>query len=268
LGLSTAPSVCVLDADDFMLRGRLAKLLAAAEDGTALVADNLFLAAAGEEIGPYRLLVPEGLQPRFLDLRGFVAANVSDPRRLRRELGFLKPLMSRAFLDKHGLRYDPRLRLGEDFILYASALARGGLLKLIDACGYVAVGRADSLSSNHEIKDLRALAVADVELASTAGLSAEEIAIIRIHQTSVAHRLHYREFLDAKRRKKWRCCLTWLLKSPGTLGHILSETYRAKLSKPLVGMWGREDAGRNLIYLADEDRLYLQTLLMRSRTGP
>jgi succinoglycan biosynthesis protein ExoU len=270
LGLSHAPSVCVLDADDFMFPGRLTKLLAGAEDGALLVADNLLRANAGGETGPYRLLFPQGSQPRLLDLRMFVAADISYPCRPSRELGFLKPLMSRAFLDENGLRYDPRLRLGEDYVLYASALARGARMKLVDACGYVSVEHGDSLSNDHKIGDLRALVAADAELAATDGLTAEDIATIRAHQASVAHRLHHRECLDAKSRKEWGRCVAWALKSPGTTRYIFLETLRAKMprtDKLLSDIWGRDAADSQPIYPADEDLMFVNALL-RHRPSP
>ncbi|MFG3656131.1 glycosyl transferase family A, partial [Klebsiella pneumoniae] len=52
--------------------------------------------------------------PRFLNIKGFIDGNISRRGASRGEIGFLKPVMRRAFLDAHGLRYDEKLRLGED----------------------------------------------------------------------------------------------------------------------------------------------------------
>ena len=62
---------------------------------------------------------------------------LADPRRPRRELGFLKPLMKRRFLADHGLAYDESVRLGEDFVFYTQALLRGARFLLVPACGYI-----------------------------------------------------------------------------------------------------------------------------------
>ena len=44
----------------------------------------------------------------------------------RFKLGYLKPIFQRAFLNENGLRYDEKLIIGEDYILLACALAKGG----------------------------------------------------------------------------------------------------------------------------------------------
>jgi hypothetical protein len=85
----------------------------------------------------------------------------------RKELGYLKPLIRRSFLDHHGLRYDEGLRLGEDYALYARALAAGARFLLVPTAGYVAVERADSLSARHNRRDLEALRNSDRELMAT-----------------------------------------------------------------------------------------------------
>lgn len=258
--MSSAPFICVLDADDFFLPGRLAKLLAAAEDGTPLVADDLLMAAIGAEAGPYHLLCAQGADPRWLDLRTFVAGNIFDPRRPRGELGFLKPLMRRSFLEQHALAYDPTLRLGEDYALYAAALARGTRIKLIASCGYVALIRPDSLSNNHTIEDLRALVEADDTLMGEGGLSAGERSILQKHQESVDRRLHYRECLDAKRKRQWRRCAASLLKSPSTTRFILAETWRAKLGKFVNAVETPEGARQPVFYPSARELTFIRGL--------
>ena len=49
-------------------------------------------------------VVPEfEAEPRFLDLPDFIEGNISRRGAARGEIGFLKPVMRRAFLDAHGL---------------------------------------------------------------------------------------------------------------------------------------------------------------------
>ena len=63
-------------------------------------------------------------------------------------------MLRRSFLDAHGLRYNEDLRLGEDYDLYARALAKGARYKVVHGCGYAAVVRSDSLSGRHKTRDL------------------------------------------------------------------------------------------------------------------
>ena len=66
----------------------------------------------------------------------FVEGNLSQKGAARCELGFLKPVMRRAFLERHGLRYDPQLRLGEDYDLYTRCLMKGARFALSHRVGY------------------------------------------------------------------------------------------------------------------------------------
>ena len=96
----------------------------------------------------------------------FVLGDVNRRGALRRGLGFLKPLIRRSFLDHHQLRYDERLRLGEDYALYARALAAGARFLIVPAAGYVSVVRDDSISSRHSREDLERLRAHPVSLDS------------------------------------------------------------------------------------------------------
>ncbi|WP_309087531.1 glycosyltransferase family 2 protein [Phenylobacterium sp.] len=198
LSLSRAPWVCPLDADDFLKPRRLERLIAQS-DGWDIVADDLLVVSEGAEDAAPRPLIGEQLQlPFTLDFRTFVDANISRRGLARREFGFLKPLMRRAFLDEAALSYDPRLRLGEDFILYATALAKGARFKVVDACGYVSVQRPGSLSHNHTVDDLRHLRRASERLAGLAELKPQEAAAARRHCRHIDAKIAFREVLEAK----------------------------------------------------------------------
>jgi succinoglycan biosynthesis protein ExoU len=138
LTVSIAPWIAILDGDDFFLPGRVGTLLSQAAEFD-FVADNLIQTReCSAELRPFKPL--EAREAAWkLDLEGFVLGNVTRWGRLRKELGFLKPLMRRSFLDFHGLRYDEGLRLGEDYALYAQALALGARFLVTSDCGYVSV---------------------------------------------------------------------------------------------------------------------------------
>jgi succinoglycan biosynthesis protein ExoU len=135
-----------------------------------------------------------------MDVAKFVEANISQADRPRGELGFLKPVMRRAFLDRHGLSYDAAMRLGEDFDLYARMLLAGARFRLVATCGYVAIERPDSLSANHAAADLAALVAADDRMLA-GKLAPHERAILIAHRAQCAQKFHHRQFLDAKRER-------------------------------------------------------------------
>jgi len=224
---TSAPLLCVLDADDLMTPGRLGRLLDEAGGGWDFTADDLLTTREGRESGPYgRLLGVE--QAQDLDLAGFVRANISDPRRPRGEMGFIKPLVRRAFLERTGLRYDGRMRLGEDYAFYAEALARGARFRLVPACGYIAVARPGSLSDAHAAADLKALVEADDRLLAQPGLTPQAVEALRAHQRSVRLKWSHRRALDARRAGRLGEALRITAESPATAVYILRETARAR----------------------------------------
>lgn len=192
---SVAPLIAVLDADDFFLPGRF-DALAKGHDWD-LVADNiLFLEPDQADRAPtVPAFAPE---PRYLDLPAFVAGNISAREARRAEVGFLKPVMRRAFLDHYALRYDEDLMLGEDYDLYVRALAHGARYKVVRTCGYAALVRAASLSGRHGTEDLRRLWRADERMMELPGLSAAAVAALGEHARHMRARYELRRFLDVK----------------------------------------------------------------------
>lgn len=193
---SAAPLIAILDADDFFLKGRFGRLFR--EDDWDFVADNIVFVDA-EGAGQAEPAVPDfAAEPRFLDLAGFVEGNISRRGAPRGEIGFLKPVMRRAFLDAHGLRYDEGLRLGEDYDLYARALLKGARYMVVHGCGYGAVVRADSLSGRHRTADLKRLYEADRAILALPEAGERERTALHRHERHMRARYELRHFLDIK----------------------------------------------------------------------
>ena len=227
IGCCAAPILAVLDADDYFLPGRLAALCASLE-GFDFVADDVLL----EEPGcARRALIGDAMRlPATLDLDAFVGGNIPQWGRSRHELGYVKPLMRRAFLERHGLGYDGRIRFGEDFILYARALAMGARFRLIQDCGYVAVQRATSLSHRHTVEDLKALALACDELARLDGIEIGARRTLARHRRRLAHELHLREVLQTRRAKGLPQAARLLLSAPEAAGYVVGRIISDKLA--------------------------------------
>ncbi|MEM8751486.1 MAG: glycosyltransferase [Pseudomonadota bacterium] len=190
--------IALLDADDAMEPGRLAALLDAAGDGWDFVADDLYRVAEGDLDGPRRRLIAEAdFEPHALDFEAFVLGNLHGARGRRGELGFLKPLMRRSFLEDHGLRYDAGVRLGEDYDFYARALAAGARMKVVNPFGYFAVERADSISSKHGAADLAAVMKADRALLARTDLAEAERRAVRRHLGPIRREWAWLSLIDA-----------------------------------------------------------------------
>jgi succinoglycan biosynthesis protein ExoU len=221
LAASKAPWVCPLDSDDYFLPGRLARMRA--ETGYCdFVADDLLRVVEGHLDAPPHPMIGERLNlPCCLSFEDFVRANISRPHLPRAELGFLKPLIRRGFLQTHGLAYDQSLRLGEDFVLYARALALGAKFKILPPCGYVAVERAASISGSHGAAELRALVQASREMESLQ-LTPDECAALREHRAHVSAKLALREFLDAKRQAGLIGAAAVLARAPAAAPYVMA----------------------------------------------
>jgi succinoglycan biosynthesis protein ExoU len=196
--LSKASWVAILDGDDYFRPGRIRALLEAS-NGADFVADDHIQIKEGENDDPlssatFLLGIENTIE---LDLATFVAGNISAGKRLRKEFGFLKPMMRRSFLDRHKLRYDERLRLGEDFALYARALAAGAVFKVIASRTYVSVVRSGSISGNHTKEDLKRLRDSDKALWHLPTLTEQETKLVQRHCESIDTRIQWLNVIDA-----------------------------------------------------------------------
>src|SRR5690606_14439691 len=104
---------------------RLARLVPlAGQCGADLLADNLLL--EGEDGRTEAMLAPaETADCTPVSAADFLLGNLPDPAHPRKSYGFLKPLVSHAFLQRHGLRYDEGLRFAEDFTFYLACFSAG-----------------------------------------------------------------------------------------------------------------------------------------------
>ncbi|TWF52243.1 glycosyltransferase family 2 protein [Neorhizobium alkalisoli] len=206
IAASSAPLIAILDADDFFFPGRFEPMLA--ESDWDMLADNIaFMADPSMAEAPERFEA----RSRSISLIEFVEGNISQRGKPRGETGFLKPVIRRSFLEEHGLRYDEKMRLGEDYDLYVRALARGARYKVIEHCGYGAVVRGNSLSARHRTHDLRMLYEADEAILSDPLLPMAARDVITRHRDHIRARYEHRAFLDVKAQNGGGAAISYLL---------------------------------------------------------
>ncbi|WP_233855576.1 glycosyltransferase family 2 protein [Paraburkholderia sp. HD33-4] len=129
--------ITILDSDDLFADGRLESLLAKAEsDGAGIVADDLLIMNHSGLLTGYSLL---GLRAsRTVDAVALVKAP---------HLAYLKPMLRTELLNE--LRYDERLRSGEDFDLLLRVLVKHDARMVVyPGLGYHYRRRGDSLSTD------------------------------------------------------------------------------------------------------------------------
>lgn len=224
IAVSRAPLISILDADDFFFPGRFRQMLACKD--WDFIADNIAFMENADMSRQPEQFAP---RPRRLDLKAFVLGNISRRGAPRGELGFLKPVMRRAFLDAHGLRYREEMRLGEDYELYVRALVNGARYTVIESCGYGAVVRANSLSGRHRTKDLEALRDAERKILATGNVPPDAAAVMCQHCRQITNRHALRRFLDRKRENGTGAALAYALGNPSAAPAIAGGILRDKL---------------------------------------
>jgi succinoglycan biosynthesis protein ExoO len=136
--------ICVLDADDALIQGRLQALLDLARRETLdVVADNFwFWDARTESATRAAFEQKESFRPvDILDyLRNSQASFEST------DWGLLKPMFRRGFLQDKHLRYRPEARHGEDFLLMMDCLLEGAKFGLSRELGYLYTMRTSGIS--------------------------------------------------------------------------------------------------------------------------
>jgi succinoglycan biosynthesis protein ExoU len=238
LKISTAPWVTVLDGDDFVLPGRIRALLSIADDWD-FVADDLLQIEADrvDKDKPRPVLFDPSFAPWRLDLETFALGNIPQRGRLRKEMGFLKPLMRREFLGRHALHYDEMLRLGEDYALYARALALGARFLIVPSQGYVSVVRTDSISAHHTKQDLERLRDSDLDLCTLEVLTEKERRAVKKHHSSVDARVQWLAMIEAFKSRSPRRFLAPLFRSP-QISLFLVRKLLSEFSRRIQGRLG------------------------------
>lgn len=200
---STAPWIAVLDSDDIMAPDRIARLVArATAENLDFLADDIEKGHPDDDPGSRtRLWSDTTIGLLRIDAATFIRANLASGRGERREIGFLKPVMRRSFLDRHGLRYAP-LRLGEDYDLYARALICGARFGVCDPCGYLAAVRDGSLSGSHPTFVHADLMAADDRMLAMPGLTRETRRALLDHRMEHHKKWVWRRLIDAVRERR------------------------------------------------------------------
>jgi succinoglycan biosynthesis protein ExoU len=197
-----SPWIAILDADDYLAPGRFATIMPNAAEAD-FMADTLIRVVEGQTPPS----VMDVFAPQRLSFEDFVIGNLGAQTGTL-DLGFLKPVFRRAFLNAHALSYRADMRLGEDYELYARALLLGARFLVGGATGYISVEREGSLSKAHSEADLEKLRDCDAGLRTVRTLSAAEDRALRRRWTSMDCRLQWRRLISAVKARDLRAALT------------------------------------------------------------
>ncbi|MFM0436401.1 glycosyltransferase family 2 protein [Paraburkholderia strydomiana] len=212
--------ITFLDSDDVLAEGRLESLLQRAESyGAGIVADDLLIVDEEGSLTGHSLL---GLE----SFKSFDAVSlIKAPR-----LAYLKPMINAELLT--GLRYEERLRSGEDFDILLRLLAKHDARIIVyPAMGYRYRRRGGSLSSDKSAdrQTLRGMLDANARFRASHTLSASLAAACARRHRSLKASLHWVDVTEAIREKRFVTAVRHVIDHPGVLSCVV-QFFNKRLS--------------------------------------
>jgi succinoglycan biosynthesis protein ExoO len=220
--------IAVLDADDAWRASRLEVLLDKAKRASAdAVCDNLlgFDDYYGKETGPLFSKLPVRLD---------IEAAVADTYGGTYNLGYLKPVIRRAFVTAHQITYDEDLRTGEDLLYLMNLLLHGAHVSCLDTPSYIyttALGMASRRvsQSTHSTPrdDEMARSLARLRDKGRARLTEQEWQAIDQRISHLLYVAPVAKFRHARLQRRWGDALSLVFESPA-VRYRLWELFREK----------------------------------------
>ena len=218
LDAATGEWLAIVDSDDVIHPDRLARLIAAAEAaGADIVADDLVYFGAVPDPQGRTLLQPLALTaPMPVDVALYLRSNGGDPS--HPPLGYLKPVMRRAVLQ--GRRYDPQLRIGEDYDLVLRLLLEGAGFVVLPDPLYAYRRHGGSISHRLSVATVAAMLNAHRALPPMPDARARTAAAAVDRQ--LRHALRYEQLVLDIKARNWRAALPRLA-DPAMLARLIES---------------------------------------------
>ena len=170
------------------------------------------------------------IKPERITFERFVLGNLT--RRGSRQKGARLPATfdSPSAFGSHALRYDEALRFGEDYILYARALAAGARFVVIPTPGYVAVKRADWLQRATWSTRFQGAGNQRSQVDDDPHLTASERDALIKHHADIERRAQWLVVVEALQSRNYPKLLTTFFRSPALTQYL---TARLMAESPL-----------------------------------
>ncbi|MDQ0458374.1 glycosyltransferase family 2 protein [Rhizobium paknamense] len=218
IAAATGRWIAVVDSDDTIRPDRLSRMIARAERASAQIAvDNLDVV---ELSGARRMMFPVEVLAALpaLDLATFIRSNVLFEA--KHNFGYMKPIFLRAFLLEKGLSFDEGLKIGEDYLLLASALAEGGVCVVEPEPGYIYNIREGSISRVLQLHHVDAMVSADRGFTIRYRLPPEALAAQRRRTRSLGEARAFIMLIDALKARSLPGVARAVMTDPVALRHL------------------------------------------------
>ena len=224
---ATGVWLAMLDADDIFLPDRLARCLKQGREQNAdIVVDNLTVYREAEhELFP--MFPPEQFAAmRTFDIAVFIAGNKLFLGGYT--LGYVKPVFSTAYLRDHHLTYNHDIRIGEDYLLLAEALASGAHCAVEPSLGYQYTVRAGAISVDGlSLADITRISQGDAQLLVRYRLSSAALQAQRDREKSLKTAYAFTKLVEALNQHNTADALKAVALSPGCIWLLWLPSFRS-----------------------------------------
>lgn len=245
--------VAIIDSDDLIHPARLERMVqAACRLGVDGVADDMIFFGDTPVAGGRTLMQSLRLTaPQPLSLVDFIASDNAGSG--LPPYGYLKPLIRRAAMGS--LRYDPTLRVGEDFDLYARLIAKGLSITLIPDAMYLYRRHSASLSHRLSTEVLVPLTAAHAALErSVPNKDPRLSAALRHRRDALTWALLYSQLVTALKRGNAAAVFQLLSRHPRLVKPVW-QSLKERLARNRVHSLAAEKSPLTLVLAADDVQL-------------
>ena len=208
--------IVILDSDDVVAPDRTRRMIARARAAQAQIAvDNIDVVSPD---GRTRRMFDARRLAETLTLPAFIGSNVLF--KSEHNFGYMKPIFERRFLRNQALRFDETLVIGEDYLLLASALARGGRCVIEPEAGYVYHIREGSISRVLKLPHIEAMQAGDIRFLEGHRLDKAAMAAQRRRARSIEEARSFLTLVEQIKARSYTAALGTAWRNPAAVRHL------------------------------------------------